>query len=111
MLSQPAPSQSPLSYSLSLSLLSAPSILVIEDLDVLCPHHELSPSENERRSTAAVASLLDQLKKTPPLGHVVVMATTNRIERVEPGLRRPGRFDKEVEIPVPSAAERREVCC
>lgn len=52
---------------------------------------------------------MDQLNRTPPPAHVVVMATTNQIERVESSLRRPGRFDKEVEISVPTASERKEV--
>ena len=50
---------------------------------------------------------MDQLCTAP--GHVVVVATTNQIEGVEPSLRRPGRFDKEVDIPIPSAHGRREV--
>ena len=52
---------------------------------------------------------MDQLNRTPPLAHVVVIATTNQIERVESSLRRPGRFDREVEISVPTASERKEV--
>lgn len=58
-----------------------------------------------------LATLMDQLNRTPPPAHMVVMATTNQIERVEPSLRRPGRFDREVEIPVPTATERKEVIC
>ena len=84
-------------------------MLVLDDLHDLCPHRDLSPSEEERRATASLATLMDQLNRTPPPAHVVVMATTNQIERVESSLRRPGRFDKEVEISVPTASERKEV--
>ena len=54
-------------------------------------------------------SCLDTLNQQPPSGHVVVIATTNQIEGVEPSLRRPRRLDREVEIPVPSSRERREI--
>ena len=84
-------------------------MLVLDDLHDLCPHRDLSPSEEERRATASLATLMDQLNRTPPPAHVVVMATTNQIERVESSLRRPGRFDREVEISVPTASERKEV--
>ena len=82
---------------------------MIDDLHLLCPHRDSTPSESERRATATLTSLMDQLNREPPQGHVVVMATTNQLEGVEPSLRRPGRFDKEIEIPVPSARDRREV--
>ena len=52
---------------------------------------------------------MDELHQAPPQGHVVVMATTNQMEGVDLTLRRPGRFDKEVEVAVPSGKERREV--
>ena len=83
--------------------------MVLEDLHVLCPHRDSAPSETERKTSATLASLLDQLHREPPSGHVVVIATTNQLEGVEPSLRRPGRFDREIEIPVPNAQERKEV--
>ena len=88
---------------------SAPTLLVLDDLHVLCPHRNSSPSESEKRSTAALISCLDSLEQSPR--HIVVVATTNQIEGVEPSLRRPGRFDREIELHVPSAKERREILC
>ncbi len=86
---------------------SAPSLLVLDDLHVLCPHRNSAPSEGERRSTATLLTCLDSLGQTSR--HVVVVATTNQIEGVEPSLRRPGRFDREIEIPAPNAAGRRDI--
>lgn len=83
---------------------------MIDDLHVLCPRYDSGPSENERKLTASLCSHLDSLHRSPPPAHVVVIATTSQIDAVEPSLRRPGRFDKEIEIPVPTALERREVC-
>ena len=86
-----------------------PSLVVIDDLHILCPRYDSGPSENERKLTAFLCSQLDGLHRTPPPAHVVVIATTSQIDGVEPSLRRPGRFDMEVEIPVPTASDRREV--
>ncbi len=95
------------SKSPSLPYPSSPSLLLIDDLHVLAPHKDHTPSEAERRATAALGSLLDQLHTAS--GYVIVVATTNQIEGVEPSLRRPGRFGKQVDIPVPSVEGRREV--
>lgn len=86
---------------------SAPSLLVLDDLHILCPHRNSAPSEGERRSTATLLTCLDSLIQSPR--HIVVIATTNQIEGVEPSLRRPGRFDREIEIPAPNAAQRRNI--
>lgn len=86
---------------------SAPSLLVLDDLHMLCPHRNSTPSEGERRSTATLLTCLDSLGQSPR--HIVVIATTNQIEGVEPSLRRPGRFDREIEIPAPNAAERQDI--
>ena len=86
-----------------------PSLLIIDNLHVLCPRYDSGPSENERKLIASLCSQLDILHRTPPPAHVIVIATTNQIDGVEPSLRRPGRFDKEVEIPVPTASDRRMV--
>jgi len=81
--------------------------VVIDDLHILCPHRNSSPSEAERKSTAALITCLDSLSSHS--AHVTVIATTNQIESVEPSLRRPGRFDREIELPVPSSSERKEI--
>ena len=83
---------------------------MVDDLHILCPRHDSGPSENERKLTASLCAHLDSLHRSPPPAHLVVIATTNQVDRVEPSLRRPGHFDKEIDIPVPSAVDRREVC-
>ena len=87
----------------------APSLIVIDDLHLLCPHHDLSPGESERQLTAALGSCLDTLSQQPVGRPVVVMATTCALDQVEPSLRRPGRFDKEIEVSVPTVVERVKV--
>lgn len=70
--------------------------------------HGVSGGGSEQASST-LAACLDALHTAPPPQHVVVIATTNQIEAVDSSLRRPGRFDREVEVTTPSAAERREV--
>lgn len=121
----PPSSPSPLSLSLPPShlpfitlsspfslYLRCPTLILLDDLHTLCPHGDHT-SEGERRVAAALANCLDSLHTAPPPHHVVVIATTNQIEAVSLALRRPGRFDREVEVTAPTAQERREVssCC
>ena len=87
----------------------APSLIVINEVDLLCPHRELNPSENERRSTGALIKCLDSINHKPLQLHVVAIATTNRLDSVNASLRRPCRFDIEIEITVPSMNERKEI--
>jgi len=88
---------------------SCPSLVIVEDLQVLSPQREAPASEAQTKALARLSSLMDGLHQDPPAGHVVVMATTNQLERVEQSLRSPRRFAKEIEIPVPSTADRLEV--
>ena len=87
----------------------APSLIVIDDLHQLCPHHDLSPGESERQLTTALCSCLDTLDQQPVDRPVIVMATTCALDQVEPSLRRPSRFEKEIEVSVPTTAERVKV--
>ena len=82
---------------------------MIDDLHQLCPHHDLSPGESERQVTATFCSCLDTLAQQTVDRRVVVMATTCALDQVEPCLRRPGRFEKEVEVSVPTSGERVKV--
>ena len=85
-------------------------LVLLDDLHVLCGSGEGSGGEGGRRgATMTLAACLDALHTAPPSRHVVVVATTNQIEAVDTALRRPGRFDREIEVTVPNAAERREV--
>ncbi|GAA5855531.1 hypothetical protein JCM8547_007875 [Rhodosporidiobolus lusitaniae] len=100
---------------------SSPSIIVIDEVDALAPNRE-EGGEVERRVVAQLLTLMDGLedkddegesdeeaegeKKEKEVPRVVVIAATNRPNAIDPALRRPGRFDKELEIGVPDAAAR-----
>lgn len=88
---------------------SCPSLIVLDDLDALCPRGDSGLGELERRAISSLLTQLDDLHRHPPACHVAVVATTNQIDCVPSHLRRPGRFDKEMEIPVPSATDRIQV--
>ncbi|MDQ3807714.1 MAG: CDC48 family AAA ATPase, partial [Thermoproteota archaeon] len=77
---------------------NAPSIIFIDELDSIAPKREEVSGEVERRIVAQLLSLMDGLKAR---GKVVVIGATNRINAIDPALRRPGRFDREIEIGVP----------
>jgi transitional endoplasmic reticulum ATPase len=78
---------------------NAPSIIFIDEIDSIAPKREESRGEVERRVVAQLLSLMDGLKSR---GKVVVIAATNIPNVLDPALRRPGRFDREVDIGVPS---------
>jgi len=77
---------------------SAPSIIFIDEIDSLAPKREESKGEVERRVVAQLLANMDGLKSR---GKVVVIAATNIPNSLDPALRRPGRFDREIEIGVP----------
>lgn len=77
---------------------NAPSIIFIDELDSIAPKREEVSGEVERRIVAQLLALMDGLKAR---GKVVVIGATNRINAIDPALRRPGRFDREIEIGVP----------
>jgi len=85
----------------------SPSILFIDELDSLAPRRENGGSDQERRVVACLVTLLDRLHSMH--SRVVVVAATSRLEGVDPSLRRPGRFDMEVEIGVPGVKQREEI--
>lgn len=76
---------------------------------MFCPRGDAILSDSERRVLGRLLTQLDLLQKCPPFSHVTVLATTNQIDRVVPELRCQGKFEKEIEIPVPSASDRLEV--
>ena len=84
----------------------APSIIFIDELDSIAPKREEVTGEVERRVVAQLLTMMDGLGSR---GNVVVIGATNRIDAVDPALRRPGRFDREVEIGVPDAKDRIEI--
>jgi len=84
----------------------APAILFIDELDAIAPKREEVTGEVEKRVVAQLLALMDGLEAR---GDVIVIGATNRQNALDPALRRPGRFDREIEIGVPSATERYEI--
>jgi transitional endoplasmic reticulum ATPase len=85
---------------------NAPSIIFIDELDSIAPKREEVSGEVERRIVAQLLSLMDGLKAR---GKVVVIGATNRINAIDPALRRPGRFDREIELGVPDRDGRLDI--
>ena len=85
---------------------NAPSIIFIDELDAIAPNRENTQGEAERRTVAQLLTLMDGLKSR---GQVVIIGATNRPDSIDPALRRPGRFDREIEIGVPDQEERLEI--
>ncbi len=84
----------------------APSVIFIDELDSIAPRRDEVVGEVERRVVAQLLTLMDGLSGR---GNVIVIAATNREEAIDPALRRPGRFDREIEIGVPTVEGRREI--
>jgi transitional endoplasmic reticulum ATPase len=85
---------------------NAPSIIFIDEIDSIAPKRDEVTGEVERRIVAQLLSLMDGLQSR---GKVVVIGATNRPNSLDPALRRPGRFDREVEIGIPDRDGRLEV--
>jgi len=85
---------------------NAPSIIFIDEVDAIAPKREQVQGEVERR---VVSTLLTQMDGLKARGRVIVIAATNRPNSLDPALRRPGRFDREIEIPIPDKQGRKEI--
>ncbi len=85
---------------------NAPSIIFIDEIDAIAPKREEVTGEVEKRVVSQLLALMDGLK---PRGRVVVIGATNRPNAIDPALRRPGRFDREIEIGVPNKQGRLEI--
>ncbi|MEM1956741.1 MAG: CDC48 family AAA ATPase [Archaeoglobaceae archaeon] len=85
---------------------NAPSIIFIDEIDSIAPKREEVTGEVERRVVAQLLALMDGLESR---GQVIVIAATNRPDAIDPALRRPGRFDREIEIGVPDKEGRKEI--
>ena len=85
---------------------NSPSIIFIDEIDAIAPRRDEVTGEVERRVVAQLLTLMDGLEER---GQVIVIGATNRIEAVDPALRRPGRFDREIEIGVPDREGRFEI--
>ena len=84
----------------------SPAIIFIDELDSIAPKREAVTGEVERRVVAQLLTMMDGLESR---GQVIVIAATNRVDSVDPALRRPGRFDREIEIGVPNETGRKEI--
>ena len=82
---------------------NAPSIVFIDELDAIAPKREEVQGEVERRVVSQLLTMMDGLKSR---GRIIVIGATNRINSIDSALRRPGRFDREVEISVPDKSAR-----
>jgi len=85
---------------------NAPSIIFIDEIDSIAPKREEVTGEVEKRVVSQLLSVMDGLQSR---GKVVVIGATNRINSIDPALRRPGRFDREIEIGVPDRDGRLEI--
>ena len=85
---------------------NSPSVIFIDEIDAIAPKREEAYGDVEKRVVAQLLALMDGLTER---GNVIVLGATNRPESVDPALRRPGRFDREIEISVPNADERLEI--
>ncbi|MFQ3477226.1 CDC48 family AAA ATPase [Halonotius sp. F2-221B] len=84
----------------------APAIIFMDELDSIAPKREEAGGDVERRVVAQLLSLMDGLEER---GEVVVIGATNRVDAIDPALRRGGRFDREIEIGVPDREGRKEI--
>jgi len=84
----------------------APSIIFIDEIDAIAPSREQVQGEVEKRVVSQLLTLMDGLEAR---GEVVVIAATNRPDSIDPALRRPGRFDRELQIGIPDRGGRKEI--
>lgn len=85
---------------------NAPSIIFIDEIDSIAPKRDEVSGEVEKRIVSQLLTLMDGMKSR---GKVVVIAATNRPDSIDPALRRPGRFDREIEIGIPDDEGRFEI--
>ena len=85
---------------------NSPSIVFIDEIDSIAPKRDEVSGEVEKRIVSQLLSLMDGMKSR---GKVVVIAATNRPDSIDPALRRPGRFDREIEIGIPDSDGREEI--
>ncbi len=85
---------------------SAPSIIFIDEIDAIAPKREEAFGDVEKRVVAQLLALMDGMSER---GNVIVLGATNRPESIDPALRRPGRFDREIEVGVPNVEGRLEI--
>ena len=85
---------------------NAPSIIFIDEIDSIASKRDETHGELEKRIVSQLLTLMDGIKSR---GKVIVIAATNRPDAIDPALRRPGRFDREIEIGIPDQASRQDI--
>merc|ERR1711865_1235588 len=85
---------------------NAPSIIFMDELDSIAPKRDAAQGETEKRIVSQLLTLMDSLDAN---SNVMVIGATNRPNVIESALRRPGRFDRELEIPIPDEEGRYEI--
>lgn len=85
---------------------TAPTIIFIDEIDAIAPKREDVQGEVERRVVSQILTMMDGLKGR---GKVIVIGATNRVNAIDPALRRPGRFDREIEVGVPDKEGRLQI--
>nr|XP_034173672.1 ATPase family protein 2 homolog isoform X2 [Osmia lignaria] len=85
----------------------SPSVILIEEIDTLCPKRSTSSTDHERRVLAQLTALFDDIQHAND--KMVILATTSKLDLVDNSLRRPGRIDREFEIYVPTPTMRAEI--
>jgi len=85
---------------------TAPTIIFMDEIDAIAPKREEATGEVERRMVSQLLALMDGLKSR---GNVIVIGATNRPNSIDQALRRPGRFDREIEIGIPDKNARKEI--
>ncbi len=85
---------------------NSPSIVFLDEIDSIAPNRDSVSGEQERRIVAQLLTLMDGLGDR---GNVIVIGATNREDAVDPALRRPGRFDREIEIGIPGRKSRTDI--
>ncbi len=84
----------------------APTIIFMDEIDAIAPRRDESTNEVEKRMVSQLLTLMDGMNTR---GQVIVLGATNRPDSIDPALRRPGRFDREIEIGVPSREARKTI--
>ncbi|ORY35743.1 P-loop containing nucleoside triphosphate hydrolase protein [Naematelia encephala] len=87
----------------------SPCIIVLDEIDALCPRRDGDGGEVEKRVVATLLTLMDGMSGSAEGERVFVIAATNRPNSIDPALRRPGRFDREIEIGIPGVAGRLQI--
>ncbi|MFP4005657.1 MAG: CDC48 family AAA ATPase [Candidatus Hadarchaeia archaeon] len=85
---------------------NAPSVIFIDEIDAIASKREEATGDVEKRVVSQLLTLMDGLESR---GKIIVIAATNRVDAVDPALRRPGRFDREIEIGIPDRDARKEI--